>query len=62
MKRPEDFRRFLGSPVTVKLYSAKNGKKEYLGKLAEYKYGDVTLEEGLSFRKGEIAQVRLRIE
>ena len=62
LKRPGDFQRFLGSPVTVKLYSAKNGKKEYPGRLAEYKDGDVTLEDGLSFRKAEIAQVRLRIE
>ncbi len=62
LKRPADFRRFLGSPVAVKLYSAKNGKKEYLGRLAGYEDGDVTLEDGLRFRKAEIAQVRLRIE
>ena len=52
----------LKSPVAVKLYSAKNGKKEYLGRLAGYEDGDVTLEDGLRFRKAEIAQVRLRIE
>ena len=61
LKRPEDFARFLGSPVTVKLYSAKNGRKEYVGILKEYAGGDVTLEGGETFRKPEIAQVRLRV-
>jgi hypothetical protein len=33
-----------------------------VGILKEYADGDVTLEDGLRFRKAEIAQVRLRIE
>ena len=61
LKRPSDFQRFLGSQVAVKLYSAKNGRKEYVGILKEYADGDVTLEDGQTFRKPEIAQVRLRV-
>ena len=61
LKQPEDFARFLGSPVTVKLYSAKNGRKEYPGVLKAWEEGDVVLEDGARFRKNEVAQVRLRV-
>ena len=29
LKRPSDFQRFLGSPVLVKLYRAREGRKEF---------------------------------
>lgn len=61
LKRPSDFERFLGSDITVKLYSAKNGRKEYAGVLAAYENGDVTLKDGTLFHKSEIAQVRLHV-
>jgi ribosome maturation factor RimP len=61
LKRPSDFERFLGSRVAVKLYSARNGRKEYVGTLQEYRDGAVTLAEGETFTKAEIAQVRLRV-
>ncbi len=61
LKRPEDFARFLGSPVSVKLYSARNGRKEYSGVLKSWEEGDVVLEDGTRFRKNEVAQVRLRV-
>ena len=61
LKRPEDFARFLGSPVTVKLYSAREGRKEWPGVLAAWEDGDVVLEDGTRFRKSEVAQVRLRV-
>ena len=61
LKRPSDFQRFLGSQVSVKLYSAKNGRKEYVGVLSSYADGDITLEDGSAFRKSEIAQVRLHV-
>ena len=61
LRRPEDFRRFLGSPVTVKLYSAREGRKEWPGVLAAWEDGDVVLEDGTRFRKSEVAQVRLRV-
>ena len=61
LKRPSDFQRFLGSQVAVKLYSAKNGRKEYPGVLKAWEEGDVVLEDGVRFRKNEVAQVRLRV-
>ena len=43
LKRPGDFHRFMGSPVAVKLYKAKNGRKEFAGVLAGYDGGDITI-------------------
>ena len=61
LKRPEDFQRFLGSPVTVKLYGSRDGRKEFPGVLKAWEDGDVVLEDGTRFRKSEVAQVRLRV-
>ena len=36
LKRPSDFQRFLGAHIAVKLYSAVDGQKEYLGYLRGY--------------------------
>ncbi|MCI9348789.1 MAG: ribosome maturation factor RimP [Oscillibacter sp.] len=66
LKRPEDFREFLGSPVLVKLYRAQNGRKEIPGVLTAYgEDGSVTVESGgetLIFPKKDLALVRLRVE
>lgn len=65
LKRPSDFEKFLGSNVAVKLYAAKNGRKEYVGTLTGYYDGDVEIETGgktLQFKKSEIANTRLRID
>ena len=66
LKRPSDFERFMGSPVTVKLYSPKIGKKEFIGTLSGYADGQltVTAPDGTqnTFDKKEYAGVRLRIE
>lgn len=65
LKRPQDFQRFMGSPVLVKLYRPKNGAKEFPGILAGYTDGDVTLDTAagpITFTKSEIALVRLRVE
>ena len=65
LKRPSDFERFLGSYVAVKLYSPKNGLKEYIGYLRGYEGGAVTVEvngENTRFEKNEVAGVRLRIK
>ena len=43
LKRPGDFHRFMGSPVAVKLYKAKNGRKEFAGVLAGYDGGDIKI-------------------
>ena len=65
LKRPGDFARFLGSPITVKLYRPRNGLKEIPGVLRGYEEGRVTVEAGketVTFEKSEVALVRLRVE
>ena len=66
LKRPSDFERFLGSPVLVKTYKPKDGRKEFAGVLAGYDNGAVLLDMGgaepLRFEKPELALVRLRVE
>ena len=65
LKRPSDFERYMGSPVTLKTYKARDGRKEFAGTLARYDDGAVELAAGgdtLRFEKDEIALVRLRVE
>ena len=65
LKRPSDFQRFLGSPITVKLYRPRNGLKEIPCVLRGYEDGRLTVEAGketVTFEKSEVAQVRLRVE
>ncbi len=65
LKRPEDFARFMGSPVTVKLYRPVNGMKEIPAVLRGYEDGRVTVETGketVTFEKSQVALVRLRVE
>jgi len=65
LKRPGDFERFMGSPITVKLYRPYNGLKEIPGILRGYDDGRVTVEAGketITFEKSQVALVRLRVE
>ena len=65
LKRPEDFARFMGSPVTVKLYRPVNGMKEIPAVLRGYEDGRVTVQSGketVTFEKSLVALVRLRVE
>ena len=65
LKRPSDFEKFLGSPVLVKLYKARDGRKEFAGTLEGYEDGTILLKVGtqtLSFPKNEVPLCRLRIE
>ena len=65
LKRPEDFQRFLGSPITVKLYRPHNGLKEIPAVLRSYEDGKLTVEAGketITFEKSQVALVRLRVE
>jgi ribosome maturation factor RimP len=64
LKRPSDFQRFIGSLVEVKLYSAADGAKQWVGTLVSYEDGDVTIEAGGEhrFTAKQIASVRLRVE
>lgn len=64
LKRPSDFQRFIGNLVEVKLYKAKDGRKEFVGNLRGYNDGNVTVDiagNELTFEKNEVANVRLRI-
>jgi len=65
LKRPGDFRQFMGSPITVKLYRPRNGLKEIPAVLRGYEDGKLTVEAGketITFSKSEVALVRLRVE
>ena len=65
LKRPSDFARFMGSPVTVRLYQNLDGRKEFAGTLRGYDDGAVTIEVGgkeLRFEKNQVALCRLRVE
>ena len=64
LKRPSDFEKFLGSPVLLKTYQNRDGRKEFPGVLKAYDGSAVVLEMGkqeLRFEKSEIAMVRLRV-
>lgn len=65
LKRPGDFEQFMGSPVLLKTYKARDGRKEFSGDLSAYDNGAVELTVGgetLRFEKEEIALVRLRCD
>ena len=62
LKKPEHFAQFQGAEVEVRLYRAKDGRKDFIGLLQSWQDGDVTLEVGgapMVFTKQEVAQVRL---
>ena len=67
LKRPSDFQKFLGSPVLVKLYRARDGRKEFAGVLESYdeSSGEARVTVGgqtMVFPKKETALIRLRVE
>jgi ribosome maturation factor RimP len=65
LKKPAHFTAFLGSTVDVKLYRARDGKKDFTGELTGYAGGDVTVAAPagtLTFEKKDIAQVRLHVD
>ena len=62
LRKPEHFAQFLGAEVEVRLYRPREGRKEFVGTLREYKDGGVTLDTGggeAVFAKQDIALVRL---
>lgn len=64
LKKPEHFAAFLGSEVDVKLYRAREGRKELTGVLRGYDDGDVTVElpgGDATLEKKDVAQVRLHV-
>lgn len=65
LKRPSDFEQFIGSPVLLKTYKPRDGRKEFSGDLKGYDNGAVEItvgEQVLRFEKAEVAMVRLRCE
>ncbi|MEG0779440.1 MAG: ribosome maturation factor RimP [Oscillospiraceae bacterium] len=65
LKRPSDYAAFLGSPVTVRLYQSRDGRKEFAGVLTGYENGAVSITVGetpMRFEKSEVALCRLRVE
>lgn len=60
LKKPEHFAQFIGAEVDVKLYRAKDGRKELTGVLDGYADGDVTV-DGVVLEKKDVAQVRLHV-
>ena len=65
LKRKSDFERYMGSKVDVKLYKAKDGRKDFSGILKSYDEGNIVLEtaeKDIEFDKSEIAIVRLAVE
>ncbi len=65
LKKREDFIKFNGENIDIKLYKPFEGSKEYTGRLAGYDDdGNVTVEIGdekLTFAKKDIASVRLAV-
>ena len=64
LKKPEHYQQFLGQQVDVKLYRAREGRKELTGALVQFEAGDVTLDmggEALTLEKKDVAQVRLHV-
>ena len=64
LKRPGDFEQFMGHEAEVKTYKPVNGSKAFVGTLAGYADGAVTLRvgaENMTFEKNQIALVRLHV-
>lgn len=66
LKKKEDFIKYNGEMVDVKLYKPYEGSKEYTGKLIGYDENDgtVTIEvddKNIAFTKKEIAGIRLAV-
>ncbi len=64
LKRPSDFLQFMGHEVEVKLYKPLKGRKSFVGVLAGYEDGAVSISaegETRRFSAEDIAQVRLHV-
>lgn len=64
LKRPSDFEQFMGHEVELRLYQPINGSKVFVGKLAGYENGDVSVENAgglMRFMKSQIALVKLHV-
>ncbi len=65
LRRPSDFQRFMGEPVCLRLYRARDGRKELTGRLLAHDIETITIETAagpLTLPMSEVAQVRLYVE
>lgn len=65
LKKDKDFARSIGKDVDVKLYRARDKRKDFTGVLKAYDEDTVTIEEEgkeLVFEHGEIALIRLAFD
>ena len=64
LKRPSDFEQFMGSEIELRLYQPVDGSKVFVGKLAGYENGDVSVEVAnntLRFMKSQVALEKLHV-
>lgn len=64
LRRPSDFRQFIGHEVELRTYQSVGGSKVFIGTLAGYDDGTVTIcvgENSMSFDKAQTALVKLHI-
>lgn len=65
LKKDADFEKFVGEIIDIKLYQAKDGKKQYQGKLLGLTDGVISIEEDdktvREFIKKDTADVRLAV-
>jgi len=64
LKRPSDFERFMGHEVELRLYQPLQGQKSFVGTLASYENGDVSIlvaDHPMQFTKAQIALVKLHV-
>lgn len=65
LKKEKDFARSIGKEVEVKLYRARDKRKDYTGTLKAYDKDTVTVEEDgneIVFERSEIALIRLAFD
>ena len=64
LKKPEHFTAFLGSEVEIRLYRARDGRKDQVGRLSAYDNDSITIaspQGELTFEKKDVAQTRLYV-
>lgn len=63
LTRDEHFKKYIGSPVTVRLIRPRDGEREFKGTLESYDNGMITVKapdgSGICFEKKEVSSVKL---
>lgn len=63
LTRDEHFKKYIGSPVTVRLIRPRDGEREFKGTLESYDNGMITVTapdgSGICFEKKEVSSVKL---